>query len=324
MAVLVWLLLCLIWGTTWLFIKLGLQDLPPLTFAGIRFVIAVAVLLLVIAVRKAPPPASRSDLKLLALTGFLAFSMNYGLLFWGEQHVSSGLAALLQSTIPLFGLVLGHYKLSTEPMSLPKLCGVLLGMLGVGLIFADQLQAGGRMALEGSAAIIIGAFCVAYSNVHVKARGTHLDPAWLAAGQMIFGLIPLLIGGVLFEGNPLRLRWTGLAVASLLYLALVGSSLAFVLYYWLVRHMAVSTTMLISLVIPIVAVLVGMAVLGEQVTWKVASGGVVVLAGISMNLLGAARHRSPAGTRPDPATHVRLGGDSRPLAAGVSKCKQES
>src|SRR6266508_4121325 len=100
---LVWFLLCGIWGSTWLFIKLGLADLPPITFAGIRFLIAATILFCLIAVRRLSLPRNRGDWILLAVTGVLAFSLNYGLLFWGEQHISSGLASLLQATIPAFG-----------------------------------------------------------------------------------------------------------------------------------------------------------------------------------------------------------------------------
>src|ERR1051325_7045486 len=93
MPVLVWLVLALIWGSTWLFIKLGLEDLPPFTFAGIRFVIAVLILSIIVFLRRRPLPRSLRDWVLIAGTGFLAFSINYGLLFWGEHRVSSGLAA---------------------------------------------------------------------------------------------------------------------------------------------------------------------------------------------------------------------------------------
>src|SRR5205085_1714640 len=105
---LVWLILCGIWGSTWLFIKLGLQDLPPVSFAGIRFCIASLILIAIIIVRRLPIPRKVSDWRIIGLTGFLSFSINYGLLFWGESHVSSGLAAVLQATIPLFGLVIAH------------------------------------------------------------------------------------------------------------------------------------------------------------------------------------------------------------------------
>jgi drug/metabolite transporter (DMT)-like permease len=280
--VIVWLILSLIWGSTWLFIKLGLQDLPPFTFAGVRFVIAAAILLVVIAVRRMPLPRERRDWGLIALTGVLAFGFNYGLLFWGEHRTSSGLAAILQTIIPAFGLIIAHYYLPDERITLWKVCGIVLGIGGVALIFSDQASVEGTSALAGSAAIVIGAFCVAYSNVLVKARARHIEPAVLAAGQMICGLVPLLLVGVTFEGNPFAFRWTPLALLSLLYLALVGSAIAFLLFYWLVRNMDVTKTMLIPLVTPPIAVFLGWLVLGEGLTWRTAAGALAIMSGIAL------------------------------------------
>ena len=127
----VWLLLCCIWGSTWLFIKVGLRDLPPISFAAIRFLIAVLFLAAIIAVRKLTLPRSAKDWWMLAGTGVLAFALNYGLIFWGEQYISSGLAALLQATIPAFGLVFAHLHLPAERMTPLKLVGVILGIAGV-------------------------------------------------------------------------------------------------------------------------------------------------------------------------------------------------
>src|SRR5512132_3573310 len=166
---LVWLLLCCIWGSTWLFIKLGLNDLPPFTFAGVRFVIASAILFAIMAGRRLSLPVKRADWMLLAVTGLLSFSLNYGLLFWGEQYISSGLAALLQATIPAFGLVIAHFYLPTERMTPQKMSGVALGVAGVGTIFSNQLTMAGSRALAGSAALVLSAICVAYANVLVKA-----------------------------------------------------------------------------------------------------------------------------------------------------------
>jgi drug/metabolite transporter (DMT)-like permease len=222
---------------------------------------------------------------LIAGTGFLTFTINYGLLFWGEQRTSSGLAAILQTIIPVFGLVLAHLHLPEERITWPKFVGVVLGIAGVALIFSNQMEMGGASAFQGSLAIVVGAFGSAYSNVLVKARGGRLDYAVLAAGQMIFGLVPLLIIGLIFEGNPLNLRWTPLALLSLFYLALVGSAVAFLLYYWLVRHMEVTKTMLIALVTPLIAVSLGMLVRGEELTWQIVVGGVCIMAGIGIIVL---------------------------------------
>jgi drug/metabolite transporter (DMT)-like permease len=282
---LVWLVLCLIWGSTWLFIKLGLEDLPPLTFAGIRFVIAAIFLLVLIALRRVPFPRKRRDLMLLAVIGILSFSLNYGLVFWGEQYISSGLAALLQSTLPAFGLIIAHYYLPGEPMTLPRIAGVVMGVIGVGVIFSNQLRVSGPKALWGSAALVLSAFCAAYANVLVKAYCRHIDPAVLAAGQMMFGLIPLFLIGIPLEGNPFRFHWTPMALVSLLYLAIVGTVIAFSLYYWLVQNMKVTDTMLIALVTPVVAVVLGMIVLKETLEWRTLAGGLMIISGIALIVL---------------------------------------
>ncbi len=290
-ARIVWLILCCIWGSTWLFIKIGLNDLPPLTFASFRFVLASLILGSLVLLRRVRWPRSRAEWSLIAITGVLQFTLNYGLVFWGEQHISSGLAAVLQSTFPLFGLVLAHFYLPQERMTTAKVAGVLLGIVGVAIIFSDQLSIAGSMALLGSIALVLSAVFGSYSNVLVKARGTHIDPQILASGQMICGLIPLLVIGILTEGNPLKLHWTILSVMSLLYLVVVGSVIAFALYYWLVRHMDVTTTMLIALVTPVVAVILGMIVLHEELNWRLLAGGACIIAGLAFIVLRK-RHKS--------------------------------
>jgi drug/metabolite transporter (DMT)-like permease len=277
----VWLILCGIWGSTWLFIKIGLNDLPPLSFAAIRFVIAAAIVWIIVAIRRNHLPRSTSDWLMLAGTGVLAFTVNYGLVFWGEQYISSGLAALLQATIPAFGLLFAHLHLPAERMTLPKVLGVVLGVVGVGVIFSNQLSVAGPRALAGCVALVVSAAGAAYSNVLVKAHGGKFEPTIIAATQMTFGLVPILLLGLTLEGNPLHFRWTTSAIVSILYLAIVGTVIAFILYYWLVQHMAVTKSMLIALVTPVTAVILGMIVLGEQLDWRTIAGGILILSGIA-------------------------------------------
>src|SRR3712207_6398361 len=280
----VFLLLFCIWGSTWMFIKLGLRDLPPLSFAAARFLLATLILSAIVAARRARLPSGREWL-LLAQTGVLAFGLNYGLLFWGEQHISSGLAALLQATIPVLGMLWAHPYLPGERLNARKLAGALLGVVGVGVIFSHQLGSEGSMALWGSAAVVLGAVFVAWANVLVKAQGARLDASVLSAGQMAFGFMALAAAALLLEGDPRNLRWTPLAVVCLLYLTLVGSVAAFLLYYWLVRNVEVTKTMLIALVTPLAAVLLGVAALGEELSWRTVAGGAVIMSGVALVVL---------------------------------------
>ena len=291
-ARLVWLVLCGIWGSTWLFIKLGLADLPPFTFASIRFIIAVAIVFSIIRIRRLALPRARADWILLAVTGILSFGFNYGLVFWGEQYITSGLAALLQATTPAFGLVIAHYNLPGERLSWTKIGGVVLGVFGVAVVFSNQLAVAGRQALAGCIALMLSSVAVAYSNVLVKKHGKKLNPAIMTFGQMLFGLLLLLVASITFEGNPLRYHWTPMAVIALFYLAIVGSVIAFLLYYWLILNMDVTKSMLIALVTPVVAVILGMIVLNEEFGWRTLAGGAMIMLGIAFIVVRKNRHQS--------------------------------
>jgi drug/metabolite transporter (DMT)-like permease len=277
-----WLTLCIVWSSTWLVIKIGLRDLPPISYAGIRFVVAVIVLLAVAVGRVRLLPQRRSDYALLAFTGMLMFAVNYGLLFWGELHVSSGLAAVLQATIPIFGMVFAHLMLPDEPMRLQKLAGSLLALGGVAIICARLLGFNGVMAFWGGLGIVFGAAGAAFSNVLLKARVLQVAPAMIAAWQMIFGTAPLLVTGFIVEGNPFRFHWTTLSIFCLLYLAVIGSALAFLLLYWLLPRMTVTNLQTISLITPPGAVALGWAVGGEKFSLWSLVGACFVLAGVWM------------------------------------------
>ena len=276
----VWLALCLIWGSTWLFIKLGLRDLPPFTFAGIRFLLASAILWAIVIARRRPLPKTGRDWLKLAWMGSITFALNYGLIFWGEQHISSGLAAVLQAMIPAFGLIFAHFYLPNERLTARKLAGVATGVAGVGLIFYDQMKIEGMAALQGSVALLLSSVCAAYANVFIKARCQHIDSSVIAAGQMVWGVFPLLTLGAVLEGDPFDQRWSMRSALALAYLALIGSVLAFLLYFWLVTKIEVTKTMLISLVTPVTALLIGKLTLDERLSWRVAAGSAAILAGI--------------------------------------------
>lgn len=274
------LALCVIWSSTWLAIKVGLQDLPPISFVAIRFVIAVVVLLAISVGRVSLLPERGADLVLLGYTGVLMFSVNYTLLFWGELYVSSGLSAVLQATIPIFGMFFAHFMLPGEPLRWQRLTGALLALGGVATICSRLLSFGGLLAFWGGLGIVFGAASAAFSNVKLKKRGLNLAPAMIAAWQMIFGVLPLVIAGFWVDGNPFHFHWTGRAWFCVFYLAVPGSALTFVLLYWLLPRMSVTNLQTISLITPPGAVIFGWLLGGETFSvWSLA-GGALVLVGV--------------------------------------------
>ncbi len=288
MKILVWLILCIVWGTTWIFIKIGLEDLPPITFAAARFLLAVLMLLPLFILGRLPLPATSREWKLAALTGILQFSINYSLVFWSEQHITSGLAAVLQAMITVFGLLLAWIFLPAERITRRKVFAVFVGVAGVGVIFLDQLRIEDAMAFAGSVAIVIGAYAAAQASILVKAKGGSLHPAGLVFAQMVCGLPALVIYALLAEGDPLSHNWTWRAVICVLYLTVAGTIAAFWLYYWLLSRIESTRAMMISLVTPLIAVLVGNVFLGETLPPQTLAGGVLILAGISLIVFGRA------------------------------------
>jgi len=279
---LVWLLLGIIWGSTWLFIKLGLEDLPPFLFAGLRFVIASVFLWVILWVRRVRLPRIRRDWLVMVGTGLLTFSMDYGLIYWGENHIPAGLTSILFSTLPLFVLLLAHFFLRNERMTRWSLGGILVGLAGVTFIFSKQLQLADALAFWGSLAVLGAALAAAISSVLVRRFAQHLDPMILTTIQMTAGCIPLVALGLSLEGSPIHFHWTAMAWTSLLYMAIIGSALAFVLLYWLLKQIGPVRTGLIIPFTTVVAVLLGVIVLGEAFTWRTGVGGALVLGGLTL------------------------------------------
>jgi drug/metabolite transporter (DMT)-like permease len=282
MKILVWLILCLVWGSTWFFIKIGLTDLPPITFASARFIVAAIVILVIISINKIPLPNTKKQWKLLALTGFLQFSLNYSCVFWSEQYISSGLAAVLQATIPAFGLIAAWIHLPNERITGLKITSIFIGIAGVAIIFVEQLQITGFLAFLGCLAIIFGAAMAAEASILTKALGGEIHPASMVFGQMICGVPPMILYSLITEGNPLKFHWTTNAVFTILYLAIVGTILTFWIYYWLLRQIESTKAMMISLVTPLIAVIIGALTLGEKLPLQTFLGGLLILSSIGL------------------------------------------
>ncbi|MAM84737.1 MAG: hypothetical protein CL489_16310 [Acidobacteria bacterium] len=271
--------LCFIWGSTWPIIKIGLDVLPPFLGAGFRFLVAAIVLFGLSWLQKVRLPRSRwAHLGLLG-HGVFGIGLSYGVVYWGEQYIPAGLSAVLFATNPLFVMLLAHLMLASEPMTLRKLVGVVLGFLGVLLIFKDGLQLPDRTSELAAAVTLVSPFVAALSNVGIKRWGQHLHPYNLTALPMTYAAAGLLVVSVLTE-DVANVPWTGTAVGSVMYLALVGSVAAFVIFYTLLKQFTVSTLAFITYVFPIVAIVLGYLLLGETMEMQSLAGATIIAIGI--------------------------------------------
>ncbi|HLX09457.1 MAG TPA: DMT family transporter [Thermoanaerobaculia bacterium] len=314
-------LLTLIWGTTWAAIRVGLRGIPPFTGVALRFAIAAAALLAVapalgVRLRGAaavpaagamPPvqggaPGSAGSAgsaapglpwRVWLVNGLMTFFIPYGVLYWAEQWVPSGLAAVLFATSPLWVALAAHLALPAERLRAATAAGVLVGFAGVAVIFSEDLRAlGGPRVVGAAAVLLLSPLCSAVGVVAVKRWGAGVPPLSVAAVPM--ALAAAAMGCVAWfaeRGQPLR--FAGWPLVALLYLALCGSALSFTLYFWLLGRLPATSLSLINYLIPIVALTIGGTALGESFTARTLAGSALVVGGVAVAM--RARGGRPAG-----------------------------
>jgi len=270
--------LCFVWGSTWLAIKVGLSFLPPLTFAGLRFLVASAILFVYGMARKTRLPTDRFSWKIMSFLSITQIVVAYALAFWGEQYLTAGLTALLFATLPFFVAALAHFVIPGERFTLWKMAGMLVSFVGVAIIFSRELAITGN-SFWGGLAVIASAASAACANVVGKKYSEAISPTINVIVQIGIGAIVLSIAGITMEhGLPITLNFESLF--AILYLAAAGSAFGFVALYWLFTKMEVTKTSVFTFITPIVAVLLGWLLLGESVDLNVAVGGALILAGV--------------------------------------------
>ncbi len=277
--VLGYILICVIWGTTWLAIKFSIFTLPPFFSAGIRFVIAS---LLILAILKFRNYRYRFDLKetiFLLLVGLGSFSVPYGLVYWAEGRITSGLTAVTFAVMPFFAAILSRLFLKTEELSFWRVFGILLGFSGLVVIFGGDLKVGSLGAAAGVLAVVASAFLNAVVAVSVKKYGYHIDPVFI-------NLIPMGLGAVTLLGTSFFIEdWSTLVfnlstVLAILYLAVFGSVVAFVIYFYLLKHISVVLLSMTSFITPLLAIGSGALVLGEKFPSGILLGSAMILGGV--------------------------------------------
>jgi drug/metabolite transporter (DMT)-like permease len=274
------LLLTAIWGTTWAAIRIGLAGVPPFTGVAVRFAIAGALLLALAPAFEVRLGRGRHEPALWLANGLLSFCISYSIVYWSEQYIPSGLAAVLFATYPLFVGALAHFLLPGERLRPIAVGGMLLGFAGVAVIFSDDLALlGGERVRYAALVMLVSPFASALASVLVKRWGSGVPPLSLAAVPMLMtGVVMGVVAVAVERGRPIVLD--AASVGAVLYLAILGSAVAFTVYYWLLARMPATRLALMSYLIPIVAVAVGALLFDEPLRPRLLAGSALVLAGV--------------------------------------------
>lgn len=299
----VFALLTLIWGTTWAAIRIALEGIPPVTGVAIRFALAGLVLVVIGHLRGVRFGRIAGERRLWVVNAATTFAGSYGIVYWGEQWVPSGLAAILFATLPLWVVCLGHFLLPGERGGGRSFAGVLLGFAGVAVVFSEDFEKlGGAQVFFASMVFLLAPFVSALGSVSVKRWGKGISPFSIAGVPMLItggamGILALLVEHGRPVLTPAEAPGSWLATV---YLALLGSSLTFTLYFWLLARRSAVAASLISYTVPICAVLVGWLAFAEPVTWRLLAGGGVVLTGVAVTLWPGARPKPAPPESPAP------------------------
>jgi drug/metabolite transporter (DMT)-like permease len=280
-VLLIWWLACFLWSGTFLFIKIGVAQIPPLTFAWVRLAIALTVLVPLAAMRGDVLAVARPLLARIFAAGIVLLGVNYGLLYWGARRIPSGLAAILQSATPIFALILGCLC-GLERATLRKGIAFMLASFGVAVIFRSEIHITGMGGLAGAGAVLASSLCVASAYVWLKSARVSVHPLTVTAIQCAAGLAALAPVALMLEGSPLGAPWSAASAIAVLYLAIGGSVFAFWLNYWLLQRIDASAMLMMGIAEVPIALALGAIALGERLPSGTLAGAVAVLAGVSL------------------------------------------
>src|ERR1035437_226084 len=281
----IYILTCMIWGSTWLAIKIGLESIPPIISAGYRFTLASVLILGVISLRKIKIQTDVIALRLYIAMAFFSFVFPYGLIYWSEQFVPSGLTAILYAVYPFSIAIFSFFMIPSERIGINKIIGIVISFAGLYVIFSESFTGNLDNYILGLFAVLISAVMQSAIAVSIKKYGHHLHPLAMNFYPMLIAGIVLLVYGFIIEGH-LKIKYDYKALFSVFYLALFGSLITFTSYYWLIKRVNIIIVSLITFITPIIALCLGWFFYREELSMHQLVGCFLVLVGLLAAIFG--------------------------------------
>jgi drug/metabolite transporter (DMT)-like permease len=274
----IFLALGFIWGSSYLFIKLAVDDFGTFTLVSLRLLVGAALLWIVIRVAHQPLPRERRIYGHLLVMAIINITIPFLLITWAEASVESSLAAILTSPVPLFAIVLSSLFLPDEPIRLNGLIGLLVGFVGVVIVTSPGLT-GEKSSLAGELALLGAAFSYAAGAVYSRRNVRGLPPMIPAVFQVTFAAIIVTTLALLVE-HPWTATPDTQAIFSILWLGTLGSGVAYLLVFRLFAHWGATRTTLVAYLLPVVGIVLGYLVLAEPIDGRLIFGTALIIAGV--------------------------------------------
>ena len=266
-------LLSVLWGGSFFFVAVAVREVPPLTVVGLRTGIAALALGAVLWIRGKTWPFAQDTVAAFFVMGFLNNLVPFSLLFWAQTMIPSGLASILNATTPIFSIIVAHFLLADERMARNRAIGILSGFLGVVVLLGGGVQNGPGIALSGMLACLAAALSYGFAGVYGRRfRAMNLSATQVAFGQLI-ATTTMMVPIVSLADRPWALSAPGLPViASVLALAIVSTALAYVIFFRVLASAGAVNVTLVTLLVPVSAILLGRFILGEDLALRQYAG----------------------------------------------------
>lgn len=278
-------LMCLIWGSTWLVIRIGLESITPFVSAGFRFVTAAILIFLITKIKNIKIQTDPKSIKLYLVMAALQFTIPFGLIYWAEQFIPSGLASVLFAVYPFAIAIVSYFLLPNEEIGISKIIGMIISFTGLVLIFSDHFAGELTNFFWGMGAVLLGSVMQAFNGVYLKKHGHHLHPLAMNFIPMLICGISLLIYGYATEDHSL-IHFDHKSILSILYLAVFGSIVTFTSFYYLMKRINIILLSLLSFITPVLAVILGTIIYNEEFSTYHFIGSGLVLAGLLFAIFG--------------------------------------
>lgn len=258
-----------------MWIKISLREIGPDMIVGFRTLFGVIFCIVVILIQRIKLPRTFKEWWPLLLLGITNIAAPFFLIAWGEKSIDSSVASILDSTVPLFTIVIAHFMVSDDKMTVSKITGLLLGFVGVFILVSKDFGASASPII-GQAAVILAAFFYAVSAVIVRKATQNTPGIMRSAGPLLSGSIIMWIAAFTFE-SPLKLPQLGITWTALLFMGILGSGFAFLMVFWLIHEIGPTRTSMITYLFPLGGVILGVSFLHEQLTWQLIAGGLLII-----------------------------------------------
>src|ERR1051325_957410 len=259
-----------------MWIKIAVQEISPTMLVAFRALFGLLFGVVVIFIQRVHIPRSLKAWFPLLLLGLTNIAIPFFLISWGEKSIDSAVASILDATVPLFTILIAHYLLQDDKITLPKLIGLLVGFAGVVILMSKDLLHASTSSLLGQAAVILASVFYAVNSVYIRKTTEDMPGIVRSTGPLLSASIMMWLATLLFE-QPVKIPHLGITWIALLWLGVLGSGLAFTMAYYLIHEIGPTRATMVTYLFPLGGVILGVTFLHEELTWQLVTGAILII-----------------------------------------------